>query len=206
MIRTATTKRRCPGCVRQGGYTLLEIMVATGIATVVTLAGLALTKVGADSAAMLASTQRSDGEMERALRQASDRLKSASIAATSITEGTQHDVLSLQVIDPTDTSTTPAVGYWDTSNQFQPNWSGQYRVDGTDLIHRVLNASGTVIQDTVICTHVEPRVSSGVITEKAFQVTRSGELVTLSLHVEWVLKDGKMLERSEWTSVRQQNP
>ncbi|MGE3164793.1 MAG: type II secretion system protein J [Planctomycetota bacterium] len=191
---------------RQSGYTLLEILVATGIATLVTLAGLSLTKVGADSATMIASTQRSDSEIERALRLASDRVKSASASATQIVAGTSHDVLTLQVVAPTDFSDTPEVGYWDTANQFQTNWSCDFLVVGTDLVHRVRNAVGTVVHDTTICTNVKARTVAGVVTEKAFSVATADDLVTLSIRVESELSGSKLIERQETTSIRQLNP
>lgn len=192
---------------RQAGFTLLEVTFAAGLAVLVTLVGISLSTVGTDSLDLLTRSQTLDQGLKRALDRVSQDLLAASLETTVIdSSDANHDRVSFQMVDSDDLSGTPSFGLRDSDEVFRAGWSGEYRVESGSLVLRVFDEQDTVVEDRVLCANVDLAFDDGSGVTKGFAVGRVGELVTVTLRLNSVLRDQSDFRRQETTSVRQVNP
>ena len=182
----------------EAGFTLVEMAVAmsVGVLCLLVLGQALSTAVGSSDsilkqAEMLADVQRGIERLRRELQSASPDLVEVSTHADG------NDVLVLKTGGPFNGSVR--WGAHDQSGEWRAGWSSRFRVTGGQLVHEVIDLSGSLRGEPLSLAR---GVMSAVPGEKGFSVQRSGSLFTIDLRVRREFRDGNVLERNFSTAIK----
>ncbi len=182
----------------EAGFTLVEMAIAMSVGVLCLLVlGQALSTAAGSSdsilkqAEMLADVQRGIERLRRELQSASPDLVEVSTHADG------NDVLVLKTGGPFNGSVR--WGAHDQSGEWRAGWSSRFRVTGGQLVHEVIDLSGSLRGEPLsLARGVVPAVPG----EKGFSVQRSGSLFTIDLRVRREFRDGNVLERNFSTAIK----
>ena len=182
----------------EAGFTLVEMAVAMSVGELCLLVlGQALSTAAGSSdsilkqAEMLTDVQRGIERLRRELQSASPDLVEVSTHADG------NDVLVLKTGGPFNGSVR--WGAHDQSGEWRAGWSSRFRVTGGQLVHEVIDRSGSLRGEPLsLARGVVPAVPG----EKGFSVQRSGSLFTIDLRVRREFRDGNVLEKNFSTAIK----
>jgi prepilin-type N-terminal cleavage/methylation domain-containing protein len=193
---------RNPAAGRRTGLTMIELMIAVTIASVlmVILGNIIISTT--HSVDTLTVDTVSDQELKRSMGRLIGELQTVSPTALSINSAdANNDAVILQTPGPY-TSGTVNWGAVDTQGTWRDDWTAQYLVVDHRLIRRVFNDSGNQIgNDELLARDLDLR--SGV--NKGFSVSRTGNVVKVSLRVHKTFRDSKDYRKSYESSVLLRN-
>ena len=177
-------ERRLP---RSAGFTLLETMIALGVAVVglAIVGNILVSSVGAVDQIMVDTSVEQD--LKRGVSRLLRELGTSSTATIAIdTSNSSYDMATFQT--PGTYSGSVTWGAIDTAGVWQSGWTVRYTVSSGTLVRRVLNGSGTQVGADETLVRTVDAVSGGV---KGFRVTPNGPLYNVSVRVRKTFRDSK---------------
>ena len=187
---------------RQRGFTLMETVVALGIAAalMVVLGNILLSST--QSVDYVVTDSIMDQEMKRGLNRLFQEIQSSSPSTISIVEtNPDHDVLTFQVPAPWD-GVAVRWGATDDDDVFHEGWHVRYQVVQGDLVRGLLNTAGI---PTGTESLVLRRIDASRDGQKGFRVTRVNTLITVLVRSGRQFRDGVWYGKDFTSSVHLMN-
>ena len=194
MFRSATIDRR-------RGLTILEIIVATAVMTVLmtVLGNILVCSTRSVDAIVVDSV--SDQEIKRGLSRLINELETSASTVVAIdSSNINFDQVTFQT--PGTYNGAISWGATDAAAAWHSLWTVRYRVSGNQLVRRVINSSGNQVGADEMLVRKLDDLSGAV---KGFGVTRVGQLVNITIRVRKKFQDGKDYVRQYDSSVLLKN-
>lgn len=186
----------------QQGFTLMEVVVALGVASVVLLilGNILLSSTSSIDSVITGST--ADQEMKKGLGRLLGELQGSSPTVVSIsTADPDHDAITFQT--PGSYNGGVNWGATESNGTWQAGWSTRYLVASGNLVRRVLDGSGNQIGPDELLVRRLDASTGGV---KGFRMTRNGALVTATVRTRKGLRDSHEIQKEFTSSMFLKNP
>ncbi len=187
------------GRAARGGFTLVEVMIASALVAVIALAVVVLATSSNNAVTTAQESTDSNFSLRQALGRISNDLRQSSPPAITIVPGTDYDSVDLQM----PVSYTGSTITWGASGI--AGWHVQVLVDGDygHLVRRVVDSAGTrTTADEVLARNVDASFEGF----KGFSVVTDNDgLYQVSLRVVAQSGHGPAWRRTETTTVHVRN-
>ena len=179
----------------EGGFTLLELLIAAVIASVILMSVVSLIIRTGDAYKTIQQDTGANFSLRQTLNEVSDLVRQSSTSMVVITNGTHHDSIDLQV----PVSQAASTVQWGARGQ--AGWHAIVLVEEGTLLIRFVNGGGVKQTTDRTLAHNVDNLFEG---EKGFSIAENDGLYVISVRVTAQQK-GRTWRRSETTSVSVRN-
>jgi prepilin-type N-terminal cleavage/methylation domain-containing protein len=186
---------------RPAGFTLLELLMALAIASVlmVVVGNILISSTRSVDSMVVDSV--SDQEIRQSLNRMLDEMQMTSTSRLAINSlGTDHDSITFQT--PSSYAGAVTWGAKDAAGTWHADWTVRYTVVNGQLVRQVLNSGGSTVGASAVLARGIDGLSSGT---KGFRVGLVGPVASAALRVRKQFRDGKVYTKEFSSSVYLKN-